>query len=360
MAYWVDRLVAGGFVAPQTLALALRQSRVSPRRWPQALLLSLSGVVVEPLAWLQALLWGSALRQLTLPPDPVIVIGHWRSGTTYVHQLLATDPQAATARNALTIAPQVALLLKPLVVPLLRRWMTATRPIDAVPWDALDPQEDEIGLARLSFDTNMAGVAFPLEYPHHFRRCVLNCTPGFRRQFLNFCRLTLLHEGAGKSHWVIKNSAHTARVPFLLDLFPKARFVLLQRDPVDSIRSLVQVKQNLADLVGMQPAPDDVRQVEETASAHRLLMEAFEAARDLIPAGQLVEVAYDELIEAPLATVERIYRELSIEGWHEAQPRIAARVELAKSYRAKPVQLEPQAEQRLQALMKPDAASSAA
>ena len=42
-----------------------------------------------------------------------MVIGHWRSGTTYLHQLLACDPTLATARNSLTTAPQVALLLKP-------------------------------------------------------------------------------------------------------------------------------------------------------------------------------------------------------------------------------------------------------
>ena len=360
MALWIDRLVAGGCVTPLTLASALRRSRVSWRRWPQALALGLSGVAVEPLAWLQALFYGRALRQVDLPSDPVIVIGHWRSGTTYLHQLLAADPQVATARNALTIAPQVALLLKSLLVPLLGRWMSATRPIDAVPWGPMDPQEDEIGLARLSFDTNMAGVAFPHEYPVHFRRCVLSSTRGFRRQFLHFCRLTLLHEGPGKSHWLIKNSAHSARVPLLLELFPKARFVLLQRDPVDSVRSLVQVKQTLADLVGLQPAPDAARQVEETASAHRLLMQAFDAARAQIPAGQLLEVPYDALMEAPLATVERIYSELSIPGWHQAQPQIAARVEQAKRYHARRVQLEPEAEQRLQTLMNPAAARSAA
>jgi len=358
MASLVDRLVAGGCIAPSTLASALRLSRVSWRRWPQALALGLSGVAVQPLAWLQSLLYGRALRQVELPSDPVILIGHWRSGTTYLHQLMAADPQVATARNALTIAPQVALLLKPLLVPLLRRWMTATRPIDAVPWGPMDPQEDEIGLARLSFDTNMAGVAFPQEYLFHFQRCVLSSTPGFRRQFLLFCRLTLLHEKPGKSHWLIKNSAHTARVPLLLELFPKARFVLLQRDPAKSIRSLVQVKQNLADLVGMQPAPDAVRQVEETVLAHHLLMEAFDAARAQIPVGQLVEVPYEALVEAPLATVERIYSELSIAGWQQAKPQVAARVEQAKHYRARPVQLEPKAEQRLQDLMKSAAAHS--
>jgi len=63
-------------------------------------------------------------------------------------------------------------------------------------------------------------------------------------KLLHFTRLTWLHDGAGRSRLLIKNSAHTARVPLLLQLFPRARFVLLQREPIDSVRSLVQVKQS--------------------------------------------------------------------------------------------------------------------
>ena len=59
------------------------------------------------------------------------------------------------------------------------------------------------------------------------------------------------------------------------------------------------------------------------------------------------------LMEAPLATVERIYSELSIPGWQKAKPWIAARVQQAKHYRARPVQLAPEAEQRLQLMFWP-------
>ena len=37
--------------------------------------------------------------------------------------------------------------------------MTRKRPIDAVPWRAAALKEDEVGLARLSMDTNMAVLA---------------------------------------------------------------------------------------------------------------------------------------------------------------------------------------------------------
>ena len=266
-----DVLVAGGCIRPTTLLAGLRHGSVSPRRFPVALLLTASGLAVEPFAWLQALINGRRIQACACPDNPVVVIGHWRSGTTYLHQLLAADPAAATARNHFTIAPQAALVLKPLLKPLLNWVMTEHRPIDAVPWGAEDPQEDEVGLARLTMDTNMAGIAFPQHYPRHFRRAVLNSTPEFEQTLLHFTRLTWLHEGAGKNHLVIKNSAHTARIVLLLRLFPRARFVYLHRRPIDSVRSLVQVKQRLAQLVGLQEPLSSLQQVEQTAAARKCL-----------------------------------------------------------------------------------------
>ena len=334
-------------------------TRPVPNRLFRGLQLGLGGLLLQPFAWLQSLFWGRALKRLELPDDPVIVIGHWRSGTTYLHQLMAADPGAATARNALTVAPQVALVLKPLIIAVLNRLMTATRPIDAVPWSALDPQEDEIGLARLTMDSHMAGVAFPQDYLRHFHRCTLSTTREFQQQLLHFTRITWAHDGEGKRHLLIKNPAHSARVNLLLNLFPRARFVLMKRDPAAAVRSLTLVKQKLADLIGLQPAPDQQRQVEETAMAHRLLLEAFESARPMIPAGQLVEVEFDDLISSPLAAVERIYRELSIDGWNQARDAIKARAERARTYSPDKVMLEPQAERRLQELFPPADASAA-
>ena len=350
---WIDRFVAGACLRPVVALQSLQRGAVAPGRLAVALQLVLPGFLLEPLAWCQTWLVRRRMRTFKLPDDPVVIVGHWRSGTTFLHQLMAADLQMATARNSLTVAPQVAVLLKPLLVPLLQRWMTRTRPIDAVPWSAQDSQEDEIGLARLTSDTNMAGVAFPQDYLHHFRRCVLATTPEFERRLLQFARLTWLHDGAGKTRLLIKNSAHTARVPQLLKMFPKARFVLLKREPIASIRSLVQVKQTLAHLVGLQAPLDEVTQVEETVVAHCALLEAFERFRPLIPAGQLVEVPYEDLIADPLAATERIYRELQLPDWDVAQPAIAERAAMAREYRAQPVRLSPEAEACLQALMRP-------
>ena len=287
----VDRIVATGFIRPAVLWRGLEHCRLSPSRGGVSALISLSGLLVELLAWMQSLLFTQCLQRVQLPDDPIVVIGHWRGGTTYLHQLRACDPTVATARNTLTVAPQVALLLKPWIAPLLKAWMTRVRPIDAVPWGPDDPQEDELGLARLTFDTNMGGMAFPRDYLANFRRHVLVITKAYERQWLTFCRLTWL-----------------------------------------------------------QPVPDPCTQVEETVTARAELLAAFESCRALIPAEQLLELDHDDLIRQPLQAVEGIYTHFGLTSWPDARGPIEARIDQAGTYVADPVRLPLQAEHRLQSL----------
>ena len=292
----VDRIVATGFIRPAVLWRGLQHCRPSPSRWEVSALISLSGLLVEPLAWMQSLLFAQRLQRVQLPDDSIVVIGHWRGGTTYLHQLRACDPTVATARNTLTVAPQVALLLKPWIAPLLKAWMTRVRPIDAVPWGPDDPQEDELGLARLTFDTNMGGMAFPRDYLANFRRHVLVTTRAYERQWLTFCRLTWL-----------------------------------------------------------QPVPDPCTQVEETVTARAELLAAFESCRALIPAEQLLELDHDDLIRQPLQAVEGLYTHFGLNSWPDARGPIEARIDQAGTYVADPVRLPLQAEHRLQSLMEESA-----
>ena len=292
----VDRIVATGFIRPAVLWRGLQRCRPSPSLWGVSALISLSGLLVEPLAWMQSLLFAQRLQRVQLPDDPIVVIGHWRGGTTYLHQLRACDPTVATARNTLTVAPQVALLLKPWIAPLLKAWMTRVRPIDAVPWGPDDPQEDELGLARLTFDTNMGGMAFPRDYLANFRRHVLVTTRAYERQWLTFCRLTWL-----------------------------------------------------------QPVPDPCTQVEETVTARAELLAAFESCRALIPAEQLLELDHDDLIRQPLQAVEGLYTHFGLTSWPDARWPIEARIDHAGTYVADPVRLPLQAERHLQSLMEESA-----
>ena len=73
--------------------------------------------------------------------------------------------------------------------------------------------------------------------------------------------------------------------------------------------------------------------------AHRQLLEAFEASRRRISAGQLVELPYEALIRQPLVAMKRIYDELGLSSLSVAQAPVQARIAQSRSYTAYPVTL---------------------
>lgn len=71
--------------------LARNHFAIAPIRWAMAAIISLFAPVNIFFALLQRFRLGRAIDETKLADDPVFVIGHWRSGTTYLHELLVRD-----------------------------------------------------------------------------------------------------------------------------------------------------------------------------------------------------------------------------------------------------------------------------
>ena len=57
------------------------------------------------------------------------------------------------------------------------------------------------------------------------------------------------------------------------------------------------------------------------------------ALADMIPDGQLIEIGFDELDDAPMETMERIYKELNLGGLEDARPAMKTYLDSVKQYR---------------------------
>ena len=66
--------------------------RASPGHFPGLLVDLAFAAGNSGLKQLQSLIYGRRVRRTPLGDDPIFVIGHWRTGTTLLHELLALDP----------------------------------------------------------------------------------------------------------------------------------------------------------------------------------------------------------------------------------------------------------------------------
>ena len=76
--HWVRLLARNGF-------------RVHPSRAHWALMTTLMSPLNSLLYGAQQLIFGRAIERTKLDPPPIFIIGHWRSGTTFLHEFLSRD-----------------------------------------------------------------------------------------------------------------------------------------------------------------------------------------------------------------------------------------------------------------------------
>ena len=75
--------------------MSSNQFAVHASRVPWAILITAVTPFNSLAALLQYVLFARRIRNTQLREPPVFVIGHWRSGTTYLQELLSLDPRHA-------------------------------------------------------------------------------------------------------------------------------------------------------------------------------------------------------------------------------------------------------------------------
>jgi hypothetical protein len=263
-----------------------------------------------------------ALRGPALPPrDAIFIVGHWRSGTTHLYNLLAQAPRFQTVSPIATGLPGEILTLGRLLRPLLERALPTDRWIDNVPVGPEAPQEDEFAIAALSDVSFYHALFFPAAFETHFMPSLLpEGARGDRAERAIALFLRKVQALAPDRRVVIKNPAHSGRLVRLRTLCPEARFVHCVRDPLEVFVSTRRFYERLHAQLALQddPLPDVTELALDTYM--RLMTRYLEdaAALDRDPP---VEVRFEQLRAEPLSVLRELYDALAIPGFAADRPR---------------------------------------
>jgi hypothetical protein len=250
------------------------------------------------------------LDAYSMPDDPVFIIGHWRTGTTFLHQLMALDENLATPSVLQVSAPGSFLISEKYYKPVMAKVMKPTRPMDNVKLDALQPQEDEYALIKLTLDSPLEKIVFPENqkyflldddfYPKKIKR--------WKSSFKSFCKRVSFTTG---KRLLLKNPFHSMRIPLLLEMFPNAKFVHIYRHPLEVIPSTI----HMWDVVGREnvlKGKATKPKVEEVVLVFDRIMKTIRKNLTLVPENAKIEISFRELENNPMQTLESIYDKLEI------------------------------------------------
>lgn len=256
---------------------------------------------------------------------PVFVIGHGRSGTTHLHDLLYQDERFSCFL-------MYELFWSALLPKVLIRWSARfdaerlgsffarrararsdarySKTRDAHHQAADYPEEDD-GILTYSCssgswslrvpDLSVVGFHYVDEMPDRKRRRMMR----FYRECI---RRQLYLNGPGKIH-LSKNPTFTGRVESLIEFFPDAKFIIPYRNPLETMPSLLKLMRGFWEIRGVseERMENGYRLIKEQ-SLHSYLYPAEVLAKH--PEILATEIDYRELIEQPKAVVERVYQDL--------------------------------------------------
>lgn len=305
--------------------------------WPTALLVTLAATIHTALRFVQAIFYGARVARTPVPPAPVFVIGHWRCGTTLLHELLALDNRFTAPTTYECFNPTHFLLTEWVTTRILPLPVSTRGAIDGMKAGWKHPQEDEFALCNLGAVSPMEGFVFPRDAGAFAR----NCLPGnlsdvelarWKRLYLRFVKQVAFRRPGRRI--VSKCPVHTFRVPLLLELFPDARFVHIVRDPFEVFPSMARLVRALQLTQGLQRPRIDAAFYENIFERFTLLHKTLDAARPLVPPGQFFEVRYEDLVREPVATVKAIYDHLGLGGFEQMLPALERDLAARSGYKA--------------------------
>ena len=95
----------------------------------------------------ESLIFGRKIRNTKIEHPPIFILGHWRSGTTLLHNLMTLDPEVTFPNLYQCLYPGHFLLTENVMAPLTSWLLPKTRPMDNIPTSWKAPLEDEMALA---------------------------------------------------------------------------------------------------------------------------------------------------------------------------------------------------------------------
>ena len=327
---WIFSSLYGMTLGEWLRLLRRHRFAVDPPYWPRAVFLTGAGLWNSAIGTIERTVYGPKVANVVVQP-PVFILGHWRSGTTHLHNLLALDEQFAY--------PNVYQVLNPHTFLTTERFSNLlfvspqTRMMDNVRFSADVPFEDEFATCGTACSPFLMWV-FPRErelYERYltFREVDPEETAAWKAALLRFFqKLTWKYDRP----LLLKSPPHTSRIKLLLDMFPDARFIHIHRNPYDVFRSTQrQIGVSLRTMGLQRVAPAQINA--QIIRRYTIMYDAFFEEQSLIPPGRFHEVGFEDLERDPVGEIRALYETLNLPGFTTMQPMLERYIAATTSYR---------------------------
>ena len=294
-----------------------------PLRIPMAAAVSLCTPSNSILRLIQKGIYGRRIRETEIKEPPVFIIGHWRSGTTMLHEMMVQDEQFSFPNSYQCFSPHHFLLTEWFFVRFCGFLLPKHRPMDnmAAGWKL--PQEDEFALMNLGAGSPYSRMAFPNrpgEEDHFLDIEQVNEVEleYWKKTLIEFVKTLTFQLG---KRIILKSPPHTGRIGVLAELFPEARFIHVSRHPFAIFASSIRLWQSLDFVQGFQ-IPQNKGLDEYVLSCMETMYGGYNRQLAKVPSENIAQVRYEDLVADPIGHLRSAYEQLDLGDFSQVEPNL--------------------------------------
>jgi hypothetical protein len=306
---------------------------IDTRFWPKAFFLTLFTVLNAPFQFYEHVVYSKKISRIKIK-QPIFILGHPRSGTTYLQYVLSQDPRFTFCQTYEGLAPHVFLSSGKIVKSILSFFMPGTRPQDNVKAGAALPIEEEFALGSMSRTSWVHGLYFPKSIFYVFDECVVfqrgeEQKEHWKKHMLFFAQ-KLMYRNPDKI-LLLKSPCNTARIKEILELFPDAHFIHIHRNPYEVFLSNEGLYEKILPILGLHRVTTEFMQ-KYILYMYEALYKKYLLEKVALPDHQLCEIAYKDFIDDPMEQLKKIYQQLNLGSFDDIADFMTKEVSQSDAY----------------------------
>ncbi len=303
---------------------------------PRALYVSLMSFSLSPLRLYEKYKFQKKIDKVQ-PANPLFIVGHWRSGTTFLHYLMGQDKSFSYVSTLETMTPHHFLAFEAFVKKIIEQDLPEKRPMDNLEMETNLPYEEEYAVANLCPYSFYHGWYFPKNLYSYFKKYVLfaninkEIIDRWKKNYLFLIKKISYKYNSQRI--LLKSLVNTARIKLLLEIFPDAQFIHLSRHPLKIYLSTWKLYKKILPIFSFQKI--DTNQLDHyILEIYKDLYTQYFKEKHLIPKDNLIELQYETFVQDPVSTLQTIYSDFNLTGYKKTHPLFIKYLEKHHNYQS--------------------------
>jgi len=312
-----EQPLSGTFFVNWIKILIDNKFRIYWKYIPKALYVTLMILIMTPFRISEKNNFNKIKKKVKLD-SPIFIIGHWRSGTTFLHYLMGQDKNLAYVSTFETMTPNMMIKNEKIFKNIVKNHLPNKRPMDNLELNADLPYEEEYAVANLSPYSFYHAWYFPKNMRKYFDQNVLykNNSNGIKEKWIetyDYFLRKISYKNNG-NQIVLKSLVNTAKIPIILEKYPNAKFIYLHRDPYKVYLSTWKLYTKILPIFSFQIIDEKILD-KEILYNYKYMINKYLNDRKLIPKNNLIEIKYENFVNNPLETLNEIYVKFNLKSY---------------------------------------------